>query len=114
MTNSSNGSKITQPMTATGGSTPFIQWSSTGADSDGGDIVTTADYRRSINMVTRPNDLVMVLESATVNCDTSQNTTTGSFIPKWRGIHGEALNNNLDGYANFSVFDGHVSKYSTA
>jgi prepilin-type N-terminal cleavage/methylation domain-containing protein/prepilin-type processing-associated H-X9-DG protein len=112
MTNSSNTSKITTKVSPTGGSTPFIQWSAAGTDSDGNDFVTTVAYRRNINMVTRQNDLVMVMESTNTNPDT--NKSAFSFIPRWRAVHGDVLNNGLDGYMNFAFFDGHVSKFSSA
>lgn len=95
-----------------GTSAPFVYWN------NAGDNLNNPSYQRSLSMIQRPSDFVMLLEGSNPNIfDTSTNSM--SKAPRMAGRHGDGMSNAVsgtqgtDGYTNFAFFDGHVAKYST-
>ena len=87
---------------------PFIQWNSvSGLSSWTAPSTNEADYHRTINDITRPSDMVMLIESAEPSL-TDAATTMGLKAGLWATRHGEVRDNGWVANANFAFFDGHV------
>ena len=109
-----------------GGSCPFVEFNKDpGSVQTGASLGNPLGYSRKLQMVTAPSRMVLVVEASAVSWDANSNIAPtppdpvitpapGVGVPqRLAGRHGDALNGGLDGYTNFSFFDGHVSKYST-
>lgn len=116
MNNLGSGNKLSNRPTSTGGATPFIYWNSSSTDSDGKDLRSTLNYRRTIQMITQPSLMVMVVESPQDNVYDNGSGGTLSKAERLSGKHGDGVTNKfggIDGDTNFAFFDGHVAKYPT-
>jgi len=118
MHNLSASNELSSKPSQNGGAAPFVYWNgSTGTD--GSSIDTGGQYVRSMNMITRQSDMVLVLEGNYDQFDNNDTPGAGeppagtSLAERLAGRHGDTLNGGLDGYTNFAYFDGHVSKSST-
>ena len=72
-------------------------------------------YSRSMNQVTRPSDLVALLEGNNNNNLANPVSTTypGEYMTRFSARHGDVTNNGLDASVNFGFFDGHVGLEAT-
>jgi prepilin-type N-terminal cleavage/methylation domain-containing protein len=91
--------------TTTSGATAFIDFSSKGS------LIGDPRFVRTTRQITAPSRMVMVMESP--GDDNFPKPSAQSKAGALRGVHGDSVNNNQDGFTNFAFFDDHVSKYPT-
>jgi prepilin-type N-terminal cleavage/methylation domain-containing protein len=67
-------------------------------------------YSRSMNQVTRPSDLIALVEGNNNNNLANPVSTLypGEYLTRISARHGDVTNNGLDASTNFGFFDGHV------
>jgi prepilin-type processing-associated H-X9-DG protein len=98
----------------TGGKiTPFLYFNGTGAQIP----VDLADpqWQRSMSMIRKPSDMVMIVEAADSNY-TDQTVSTkypAIYLRRLGGRHGTKTTDGANAYTNFAFFDGHVGGYPT-
>ena len=117
----------TWPAGATNGNTgigacPFVFFApdNSAPSKDLGAQLANPQFNRSINYVRHAANMVMVLESSSLNyCDQTY-TTPGTAPPgtiivtQLAGRHGQKSQDRLQAFTNLAFFDGHVALYPTA
>jgi prepilin-type N-terminal cleavage/methylation domain-containing protein/prepilin-type processing-associated H-X9-DG protein len=94
--------------------TPFVWFYQTDTDPTGVG-VEDAGYKRNLSMIHRSTQVVMILETTSLDWTVQQTTTTnGIYTNRVAARHGQKSSNGLNAYANFAFFDGHVELLSTA
>jgi prepilin-type N-terminal cleavage/methylation domain-containing protein/prepilin-type processing-associated H-X9-DG protein len=95
--------------------TPFVWFYQADTDPSGIGVDDPA-WRRSLSMIKRSAQVVMVLETTALDW-TIQNSsyqTTKVYTNRIAAQHGQKSANGLNAWANFAFFDGHVELLPTA
>jgi prepilin-type N-terminal cleavage/methylation domain-containing protein/prepilin-type processing-associated H-X9-DG protein len=94
---------------------PFVWFYQADTDPTGIGVDDPA-WRRSLSMIKRSAQVVMLLETTALDW-TIQNSsyqTTGVYTNRIAAQHGQKSANGLNAWANFAFFDGHVELMPTA
>jgi prepilin-type N-terminal cleavage/methylation domain-containing protein/prepilin-type processing-associated H-X9-DG protein len=77
--------------------------------------VPGSTFSRSMNKVTRPSDLIMLIETSSNNnlANPVSATYPGEYLTRFAARHGSPTNNGLDATTNWAFFDGHVAPFAT-
>lgn len=72
-------------------------------------------YTRSMNQVTRPSDLLMLVEGSNNNnlANPVSSVYPGEYLVRIAARHGDTTNHGLDAKTNWAYFDGHVDLVPT-
>ncbi len=72
-------------------------------------------FSRKMTMVTRPSDLLILMESGNNNnlANGVSSTYPGEYFTRVAARHGDVTNHGVDASANFAFFDGHVALQAT-
>jgi prepilin-type N-terminal cleavage/methylation domain-containing protein/prepilin-type processing-associated H-X9-DG protein len=93
---------------------PFIWFNSGATMAD----VRSPAYQRTISMVKRSSEMVMLVEAANPNWyDETTSTTNGGetvWLRRLGARHGKKSGGGLNAWTNIAFFDGHVGKFDTA
>jgi prepilin-type N-terminal cleavage/methylation domain-containing protein/prepilin-type processing-associated H-X9-DG protein len=72
-------------------------------------------FSRSMSLVTRPSDLILLVEGDNNNnlANPVSSIYPGEYLTRFAARHGSPTNNNLDATTNWAFFDGHVAPFAT-
>jgi prepilin-type N-terminal cleavage/methylation domain-containing protein/prepilin-type processing-associated H-X9-DG protein len=93
---------------------PFVWFYQTDTDPTGVG-VEDSGYRRNLSAIHRATQMVMILETTSLDWTVQQTTTAnGVYTNRVAARHGGKSANGLNASANFAFFDGHVELIPTA
>jgi prepilin-type N-terminal cleavage/methylation domain-containing protein/prepilin-type processing-associated H-X9-DG protein len=91
---------------------PFMDFTSGAADTD----ITSLGYRRTISMVRKSAEMVMLVEAADPNWVDQTAHTYGTLtftLVRLGARHGQKTVDGLNAYTNIAFMDGHVASFPT-
>jgi prepilin-type processing-associated H-X9-DG protein len=93
---------------------PFLYFNATAATNMSADLVKP-DWQRSLSMIRKSAEMVMIIESADSNWfDQGQSARyPNNYLNRLGARHGKKTADGADAYTNFAFFDGHVALYPT-
>jgi prepilin-type N-terminal cleavage/methylation domain-containing protein/prepilin-type processing-associated H-X9-DG protein len=103
MKNMSNGNALSNT-SSSGLAMPFVYWNSPSGDFT----VDNGKYHRTMSMITRQSDTVMVDEGASNNIENGANATTALLAYRIGARHLDTHDNGWTATSNLAYFDGHV------
>jgi prepilin-type processing-associated H-X9-DG protein len=94
---------------------PFVWFD--GANVTVPDALTRQSFTRTISMIRKPAEMVMVVEAANGNWVDQKVSTDPRypylFLVRLGARHGKVTSDGANAYTNFAFFDGHVALYPT-
>jgi len=90
--------------------TPFLYFNSTEPRNLG-----SPAWQRTINMVRKASELMMIVEASNENWfdQTESTKKPGNFLRRLGARHGKTTADGANAYTNVAFFDGHVALYAT-
>jgi len=107
---SSRNTSATNNLTTPSRCTPFVYFNT------GSAILNDAGWPRTMSMIKKSSELMMVVESSSPNWfdQTASTKYPNVFLRRLGARHGKQTADGANAYTNFAFFDGHVALFPTA